>query len=1199
MLSRRRNLILSLAIVAAVLFACRGLIFGSGTYGLYIDNGWPPDGQLLHGIATDRTHLWNSTNLGTRILYPSEYPVDEAILGALRLGVPAWIISRLVPIALLALAGIGMASFLRALGREIDEERSSSNTIVVVAAILGLGYALSPLAFTELVAGHYLYLIALALVPLIGRAWLAVERPWSLGLCAVLIAFALSQIQFAVMLPLFLLALAVSLPGRRLIRRGAAAYGLGLLPQLAWVVPLLVYRPAHLSLRDYIDPEAAYRFAINPLNGIRAVGYITPFVERTITLGHPLWELVSFALAAVAFVGLFRIKLTGRFWPLYVVVLTTAYYEWGGRAPLYRGWNFIDSTAVGVLFRERYHLTFLVLTSLVVIVFVVTTDLARRRAHVEVIALAGLVLVGLTWQFGDGHLGRYGAVRENFSVDSTLTQFFASHPQAAVVTVPAGSIIKRRNWIEFGRSPFQLGGPPWILDPEGNPTAASIPLVTRLSDLLSEPYPGVAAREYLLLLHVGYVVLRPDLRGDTPSDFAAARVNLVRGGYRRVFVTGSASVWQAPELDGPRFTVRGNLLAAAGDASGSIASSELWRAALVAPGTERSFLKLAASWPLEAPRVLHLDHRPVSFAWSGRNLRVAEPVLVREGSRWILRELRYSARLPSRQRVLRAHGRVLRSGQTTLLLDGPIDHVETGVSNESLRRVSLVPGQIRPPSRRLSEMLRPKILRLPDPSFERHLPLLQDVLKTDTRSARQVGLGERLVTNASQGAHALLVQAKAHGAGIPIRLPLMRASEYRVSVDARFISGRPATVAVIANGRRRLVGVTLARRRGWHTVTIRYDVPPDTFDLYLYLYVFGPGDGRTSATVFDNVRATVRSSPRAYLAATGEPHAVRARGESIDFRMPGPPGRDVVVWLTDARGLDAGWSLEANKGSIRRLPWPVNGYANGWTLSAPGGAAIHATAVYLPDRLFRALILPLWAATLLLAGLAALVHGRLPAREIRRRLSLDGFGKIAREGALAPWSGVKRLGAFVLQAPDEPAEDRGSRPLGTIDHLRTVQARGSRMQWRYPMRRRGSSEDHDELRKQDDELPAKLKRAEDKLAKYRERETLIAETLLTAQSTANELRERAERDVEQELADAEELRRRAAQNRAELASDVEWLQRMRTQMHESMRLLQLNTPDVLGDAAGAEATAQKPSPTDAADERTHGSDQPSAQDETE
>jgi arabinofuranan 3-O-arabinosyltransferase len=107
------------------------------------------------------------------------------------------------------------------------------------------------------------------------------------------------------------------------------------------------------------------------------------------------------------------------------------------------------------------------------------------------------------------------------------------------------------------------------------------------------------------------------------------------------------------------------------------------------------------------------------------------------------------------------------------------------------------------------------------------------------------------------------------------------------------------------------------------------------------------------------------------------------------------------------------------------------------------------------------------------------------------------------------------------------------------------------------------------------------------------------ETLLTAQSTANELRERAERDVKQELADAEELRRRAEQDRAELASDVEWMQRMRTQMRESMRLLQLDTPDVLGDGSRAEDTEQKPPLTDAPDSQTRGSDQPSAQDETE
>jgi hypothetical protein len=48
-----------------------------------------------------------------------------------------------------------------------------------------------------------------------------------------------------------------------------------------------------------------------------------------------------------------------------------------------------------------------------------------------------------------------------------------------------------------------------------------------------------------------------------------------------------------------------------------------------------------------------------------------------------------------------------------------------------------------------------------------------------------------------------------------------------------------------------------------------------------------------------------------------------------------------------------------------------------------------------------------------------------------------------------------------------------------------------------------------------------------------------------------------------------------------------------------MRLLQLDTPDVLGDGSRAEDTEQKPPLTDAPDSQTRGSDQPSAQDETE
>jgi len=148
-------------------------------------------------------------------------------------------------------------------------------------------------------------------------------------------------------------------------------------------------------------------------------------------------------------------------------------------------------------------------------------------------------------------------------------------------------------------------------------------------------------------------------------------------------------------------------------------------------------------------------------------------------------------------------------------------------------------------------------------------------------------------------------------------------------------------------------------------------------------------------------------------------------------------------------------------------------------------------------------------------------------------------------------------------------------------------------------RRVGLGETSAELRKTNEELTTKLKRAEDALANYRERETLIAETLLTAQNAANELRQRAERDLAQERAEAEELRRRAEQNRAELASDVERLRTMRTQMQESIRSLLLNTLDVLGGGSRVEDTEREPSLTDALDSRMLGSAQPSAEDEKE
>lgn len=138
-----------------------------------------------------------------------------------------------------------------------------------------------------------------------------------------------------------------------------------------------------------------------------------------------------------------------------------------------------------------------------------------------------------------------------------------------------------------------------------------------------------------------------------------------------------------------------------------------------------------------------------------------------------------------------------------------------------------------------------------------------------------------------------------------------------------------------------------------------------------------------------------------------------------------------------------------------------------------------------------------------------------------------------------------------------------------------------------------------DLRKRNDELEAKLRRTEDALANYREREALIAETLLTAQSAAHALREQVERDLEQERADAEELRRQAEQSRSELVSDVEWLRTMRTQMRDGIRSLLLNTLDALGGGPRPEPTERAASGAVDLERLTSESAQPSAQNETE
>jgi arabinofuranan 3-O-arabinosyltransferase len=439
---------------------------------------------------------------------------------------------------------------------------------------------------------------------------------------------------------------------------------------------------------------------------------------------------------------------------------------------------------------------------------------------------------------------------------------------------------------------------------------------------------------------------------------------------------------------------------------------------------------------------------------------------------------------------------------------------------------------------------------------------LGDCFRYDARTASQVGLSATVLNTA--GTPTLLLGARDHAAcvAMPIR-GLRPGDSFRLRLAYSSITGYAPRLCIWEEGPNRCATLpTLLAARGWHRFEATTTLDPGTKSAWLFLYADGGASQRTTAA-YRSLRIEL---PQAVIAVgvlpvQHLPKVTYSRVAPYEFRVHVRDARAPFL-LVLSETFASGWQLEGgNQGSARASHLRVDGYANGWRVPRRGSYDLKVT--YGPEqpaawaRRGDAVLIPL----VLVLGLLRWGVQRRPQR-VGRRWSADSLRRLRPSTIASGWR-TEHTGASTVLA-------RFSKRQGSID-------RGRR----------------------DDDITARLKRAEDALAKYREPESRIAETLLTAQNTANELRERAERDVEQERADAEALRRRAEQNRAELASDVDWLQRMRTQMHESMRLLQLNTPDVLDDGSRAEATEQKPSPTDAADERTHGSDQPSAQDETE
>jgi len=822
----RAKLVGLLGTQLAVLFLCRGLLLGTGGYQLYVDPALPASSRLLRGICENSLSLWSSANLGHRVLYPSEYLVCGPIVGGLNAGIPAWFISRLLPVAAMMIAAAGMFTLLAkfrntARVRSTGAVSSSASAASVVASVI---YACSAYSFTELVAGHFLYLISLAALP--WAAWILLA--WKELLPAVLIAglilaFAYAQIQFFLIAPVSLLLLALLLNSARLAWRSVGSGIVGLLPHLPWIVPLIVYRP-ELNLSAYLLPGTDEAFSLSPWNSLRLVGYTPAFVEQTVHQWSGIWRPLSFGLVAVALVGLMGLSLRRAALVLGGIALVV-YYQWGAQAPGYRAWSALVPWPMRALLRERYALSYITLIVISLLAYVGFLHLLPRwRIGATLLLLGGLV--GGVGAFADGHLGPFGSARESFGTSEYLASYVENNGGGPVLTVPFGSIVRGRDWAYFGRNPFSLGGPKQVLDIEGDPNAAALSIVQALADSLNSRSANdlILAREYMNLIGVRFVIDFKNLTGDTSTDRGLVRSNLQALGARLEWENADAALWKVPGKPGAEVaTGKSMFLSFGGVYPGALASSAEWQAhlATLPSATDRVIAGLAGP----AHAIVHLTKRDLEVTRLGSQLVVKEPVFLGDGAALQPMRAVYKAEVNGSAFAFE-DGAVAPQPAGTVAVDGPLDRI-IGAKMLALIRPSDLLGSS---------------------------TKVQDTANVDGLSLREAGIASPVV-NTEYGPAVALTAARDE-AGLPISLPFVNGATFAASVDTLNLTGSQARVAVVSGGKR-ILEQALPTDKVWRHTQISFLAPTEARDAYLYIYVRGEAPTRVSQLLIRNLQGTL------------------------------------------------------------------------------------------------------------------------------------------------------------------------------------------------------------------------------------------------------------------------------------------------------------------------------------------------------
>ncbi len=860
----------ALASVVGVIFLCRNLILGHGGYQLYVDAALPASNLLLRGTCAQSLSLWSPSNLGHRVLYPAEYLFCGPIVGALQLGLPAWVISRLLPVLALCLAALGMFGLTVALLDRLDKKATTrylSDYGTLAACITGIIYACSPYSFDELVAGHTLYLISLAAVPWAARILLGGRRSLlRIGAAATLLAISYVQVQFFVLAPLALVLVALTIGSRKMLTRSALASAAGIVPHLPWILPLLLYPPS-VNIGAYLLPGTDTRFAINPLDSLRLVGYVTPFAESAVRSWYWLWRLFSFGALSIAALGL--LKLGRRVILPVSAVLLVALYQWGAASPAYDSWSPAVPWPVEALFRERYALSFI---TLVLLCFGVLAGVRALVTESKVLAAGAtlIALVGIVGPFADGHLGPYGIIREDFSTATAIAQYVDSRSAGAVLTIPFGSIVKASDWPTFGRSPFSIGGPSNVLDSEGDPNAAALPAVQTLARAMNQRglrnYEFVY--EYIHLLDVVYVVEWKSLLGDIGIDQGAISENLARLNAESVWKNSDAILWQIPRVDDrPAVVTSSGVLVSAAIHPGLAAESGAWQVPLIVSQSGRVGDLIAAA--RQSGEVIHLTSRAIETVRNGSLVVVNEPVFLSQGAGLFEAIENYSMAINSAGAVVFGDGSLIPTGSSRETVTGPVDTVFSGATHLVMSNQPLTAATHN----------------------------VQDTTNSAGLSLSQAGISAQVIDQSSPDP-TVKISAAQDEAGLPVAVPFIAGARYSFQFESQTAFPAGGRVAVVADtGREVLAESALSSTSVWTDTSVQFTAPPTSTDIYLYFYLAASHGPDPASMLIRRFRGTATTATPNALGQSASPTLNHV---SPIAQLPGLPEVDVIPSFTEA-----------------------------------------------------------------------------------------------------------------------------------------------------------------------------------------------------------------------------------------------------------------------------------------------------------